>query len=235
MQDIRRGDIWFIQPAPVPGGGTVGNEMWSGRPGVIVSNDTLNQHSGVVQVVYLTSSDKRRASATHVVVHANNQRSIAICNQVTNIDTSRLSQYIGRVSSLDLYNIQNSIAFALGLGGAKPGEALHKWEKQLSAHGINLFEQELSLNDDINYSERIEGLKKTILQIARERDALATAIRAHSEHSSMYQELNKVFGTPPTPPAQPAQKKTKKKKKKAPNGTHTHTAQVHQKKRQKSR
>lgn len=236
MQDIRRGDIWFIQPAPVPGGGTVGNEMWSGRPGVIVSNDTLNQHSGVVQVVYLTSSDKRRASATHVVVHANNQRSIAICNQVTNIDTSRLSQYIGRVSSLDLYNIQNSIAFALGLGGAKPGEALHKWEKQLSAHGIDLFEQELSLNDDINYSERIEGLKKTILQIARERDALATAIRAHSEHSSMYQELNKVFGTPPTPPAQPAQKKTKKKKKKkAPNGTHTHTAQVHQKKRQKSR
>ena len=208
MQDIRRGDIWFIQPAPVPGGGTVGNEMWSGRPGVIVSNDTLNQHSGVVQVVYLTSSDKRRASATHVVVHANNQRSIAICNQVTNIDTSRLSQYIGRVSSLDLYNIQNR---------------------------IDLFEQELSLNDDINYSERIEGLKKTILQIARERDALATAIRAHSEHSSMYQELNKVFGTPPTPPIQPAQKKSKKKKKKAPNGTHTHTTQVHQKKRQKSR
>ena len=235
MQDIRRGDIWFVKAAPVPGGGTVGNEMWSGRPGVIISNDTLNQHSGVVQVVYLTSSDKRHASATHVVVRVGGKRSIAICNQVTNVDTSRLTQYIGRVSPLDLHSIQNSVAFALGLGGAKPGEALHKWEKQLSTHGIDLFEQELSLNDDIDCSERIKSLKKTILQIARERDALATAIRAHSEHSSMYQELNKVFGTPPTPPAQPSQKKTKKKKKKAPNGTHTHTAQVHQKKRQKSR
>lgn len=235
MQDIRRGDIWFIQPAPVPGGGTVGNEMWSGRPGVIVSNDTLNQHSGVVQVVYLTSSDKRRPSATHVTVHANGKRSIAICNQVTNVDISRLSQYIDQVSYSELRDIQNSIAFALGLGGAKPGEALHKWEKQLTSHGINLYEQELSLNDDINYSERIEGLKKTILQIARERDALATAIRAHSEHSSMYQELSKLFETPPTPPAQPAQKKTKKKKKKVPNGTHVNATQVHQKKRQKSR
>lgn len=234
MQDIRRGDIWFIQAAPVPGGGTVGNEMWSGRPGVIVSNDTLNQHSGVVQVVYLTSSDKRRPSATHVVVHANGKRSIAICNQVTNVDTSRLSQYIDRVSYHELRDIQDSIAFALGLGGAKPGEALHKWEKQLASHGINLYEQELSLNDDINYSERIENLKKTILHIARERDALATAIRAHSEHSSMYQELSKIFGTEPTEPTQPTQKKTKKKKKKAQNGTHANAAQVHQKKRKKS-
>ena len=138
MQDIRRGDIWFIQPAPVPGGGTVGNEMWSGRPGVIVSNDTLNQHSGVVQVVYLTSSDKRRPSATHVTVHVNGKRSIAICNQVTNVDTSRLSQYIDQVSYSELRDIQNSIAFALGLGGAKPGEALHKWEKQLASHGIKI-------------------------------------------------------------------------------------------------
>lgn len=235
MQDIRRGDIWFIQPAPVPGGGTVGNEMWSGRPGVIVSNDTLNQHSGVVQVVYLTSSDKRRPSATHVVVHVGGKRSIAICNQVTNVDTSRLSQYIDRVSYHELRDIQNSIAFALGLGGAKPGEALHKWEKQLSAHGIDLYEQELSLNDDINYSERLQGLKKTILCIARERDALATAIRAHSEHSLMYQELSKIFGTEPTEPTQPTQKKTKKKKKKVPNGTHANATQVHQKKRQKSR
>lgn len=235
MQDIRRGDIWFVQPAPGPGGGTVGNEMWSGRPGVIVSNDTLNQHSGVVQVVYLTSSDKRRPSTTHVVVHVGSKRSIAICNQVTNVDTSRLSQYIDRVSYPELRDIQNSIAFALGLGGAKPGEALHKWEKQLSAHSIDLYEQELSLNDDINYSERIENLKKTILHIARERDALATAIRAHSEHTSMYQELSKIFGTEPTEPTQPTQKKTKKKKKKVPNGTHANAAQVHQKKRQKSR
>ena len=51
MRAIRQGDVWFVKAAPVPGGGTVGNEIWSGRPAVIVSNDGINERSNVVQVV----------------------------------------------------------------------------------------------------------------------------------------------------------------------------------------
>lgn len=193
MQNIRQGDVWFVEAAPVPGGGTVGNEIWSGRPGIVVSNDIINKRSGVVQIVYLTSSQRRHTNVTHVTVHANNQESIAVCNQVANVDTSRLSSYIGYISDQELHDIQNGIAFTLGLGGAKPGAALHKWEQQLDAYNIDLYEQELSLNDDIDRDVRIKSLKKTILHIAKERDALMAAIDTNEQNSRMYEELKKIF------------------------------------------
>ena len=150
MGNIRQGDVWFVEAAPVPGGGTVGNEIWSGRPGIVVSNNVINERSGVVQIVYLTSNKHRYANVTHVLVHANNQESIAVCNQVANVDTSRLINHLGRITQDELQEIQNGISFALGLGGARPGAALHKWEKLLDAHNIDLCEQELDLNDNID-------------------------------------------------------------------------------------
>lgn len=195
MRDIRQGDVWFVEAAPVPGGGSIGNEMWSGRPGVVVSNDTINKRSGVVQIVYLTSSKRRHINVTHVPVYTNNQQSIAVCNQVTNIDTSRLTNYIGHITGHELQEIQNGIAFTLGLGGAKPGAALHKWEQQLDAHGINLYDQELSLNDNVEPDVRVEGLKETVLRIAKERDALMAAITANEQNAAMYQKLKEIFNT----------------------------------------
>lgn len=196
MRNIRQGDVWFVEAAPVPGGGTVGNEIWSGRPGIVVSNDIINERSGVVQIVYLTSSQRRYVNVTHVTVHNNNQESIAVCNQVANVDTSRLSNYIGHISDQELHDIQNGISFALGLGGAKPGAALHKWEQQLDAYGIDLYEQELSLNDNVDPDIRIKGLKETVLHIAKERDALMTAINANKQNSRMYKELKEIFNEP---------------------------------------
>lgn len=195
MQDIRQGDVWFVEAAPVPGGGSIGNEMWSGRPGVVVSNDTINKRSGVVQIVYLTSSKRRHTNVTHVPVCANNQQSIAVCNQVTNIDTSRLTNYIGHITGHELQEIQNGIAFTLGLGGAKPGAALHKWEQQLDAHSIDLYEQELSLNDKVEPDVRVEGLKEMVLRVTKERDALRDAITANEQNAAMYQKLKEIFNT----------------------------------------
>ena len=195
MRNIRQGDVWFVEAAPVPGGGSIGNEMWSGRPGVVVSNDTINERSGVVQIVYLTSSKRRHTNVTHVPVCANNQQSIAVCNQVTNIDTSRLTNYIGHITGNELQEIQNGIAFTLGLGGAKPGAALHKWEQQLDAHSIDLYEQELSLNDNVEPDVRVENLKETVLRITKERDALRAAITANEQNAAMYQKLKEIFET----------------------------------------
>lgn len=195
MGNIRQGDVWFVEAAPVPGGGTVGNEIWSGRPGIVVSNDVINERSGVVQIVYLTSNKHRYANVTHVPVHANNQDAIAVCNQVTNVDTSRLTNHLGRITQDELQEIQNGISFALGLGGARPGAALHKWEQQLDAHGIDLYDQELSLNDNIDPDARVEGLKETVLRITKERDALRAAIAANEQNAAMYQKLKEIFDT----------------------------------------
>lgn len=195
MQHIRQGDVWFVEAAPVPGGGTVGNEIWSGRPGIVVSNDVINERSGVVQIVYLTSNKRRYANVTHVPVHANDQESIAVCNQVTNVDTSRLTNHLGRITQQELHEIQNGISFALGLGGVKPGAALHKWEKLLDEQGIDLYEQELDLNDNVDRDTRIESLKKAVLHITKERDALRAVIDNDKQNISVYQELKKIFDT----------------------------------------
>ena len=106
MGNIRQGDVWFVEAAPVPGGGTVGNEIWSGRPAVIVSNDGINERSNVVQ---------RRTNTINPTVHVNSRESIAVCNQVANVDKSRLTNRIGHVENHELETIQNSIAAALGL------------------------------------------------------------------------------------------------------------------------
>lgn len=116
MGNIRQGDVWFVEAAPVPGGGTVGNEIWSGRPAVIVSNDGINERSNVVQVVYLTSPNKqRRTNTINPTVHVNSRESIAVCNQVANVDKSRLKNRIGHVENHELETIQDGIAAALGL------------------------------------------------------------------------------------------------------------------------
>lgn len=193
MRNIRQGDVWFVDAAPVPGGGTIGNEIWSGRPGIVVSNDVINERSGVVQIVYLTSNKRRYYNVTHVLIHANNQEAIAVCNQVTNVDTSRLTNHLGRITQDELQEIQNGISFALGLGGARPGAALHKWEQQLNAHGIDLYDQELSLNDNVDPDARVEGLKETVLRITKERDALRAAIAANEQNAAMYQKLKEIF------------------------------------------
>ena len=193
MGNIRQGDVWFVEAAPVPGGGTVGNEIWSGRPGIVVSNDVINERSGVIQIVYLTSNKHRYSNVTHVLVHANNQESIAVCNQVANVDTSRLTNHLGRITQNELQEIQNGISFTLGLGGAKPGAALHKWEKLLDAHNIDLYEQELDLNDNIDRDTQIESLKRAVLHVTKERDALRAVIDNDKQNISMYRELKEIF------------------------------------------
>ena len=158
-----------------------------------MSNDVINERSSVVQIVYLTSNKRRYANVTHVPVCANHQENIAVCNQVTNVDTSRLTNHLGRITQNELQEIQNGISFALGLGGAKPGAALHKWEKLLDAHNIDLYEQELDLNDNIDRDTQIESLKRAVLHVTKERDALRAVIDNDKQNISMYQELKEIF------------------------------------------
>lgn len=69
IPEIYRGDIFYIMP-----GSYVGSEQKSGRPGIIVSNDLANKHSPNVEVVFLTSQEKK-ALPTHVEVIARFLRS----------------------------------------------------------------------------------------------------------------------------------------------------------------
>ena len=68
---INRGDIFYVNPSE-----TVGSEQRSGRPAIIVSNPLCNEHSPVVEVVYLTCQYKK-PMPTHVRIESAGKRSTA--------------------------------------------------------------------------------------------------------------------------------------------------------------
>ena len=90
-RDIRRGDIFYIKNDD----NAVGFEQKKTRPAIIVSNDANNRASGVVEIVYLTTSQKHRPLPTHIRVRGY-VPSIALCEQVVTVDVSRLMWNIQR-------------------------------------------------------------------------------------------------------------------------------------------
>lgn len=107
--EIRRGDIFYISRYP-----TTGSEQEAGRPGIIVSNEANNLHSGTVEVVYLTTQPKPDLP-THVSIDSAPRPSRALCEQVTTVSVERLGNYIGRLTDREMTQIDTALLISLDL------------------------------------------------------------------------------------------------------------------------
>lgn len=107
--DVVRGDIFYIQSATVEG-----CEQRAGRPAVVVSNNKGNEYGPVVEVVYLTTQDKKPLP-THVDIVSAPYPSIALCEQVNTISKNRLGQYIGRCTDKEMTLIDGALCVSLGI------------------------------------------------------------------------------------------------------------------------
>lgn len=108
IPEIYRGDIFYIMP-----GSYVGSEQKSGRPGIIVSNDLANKHSPNVEVVFLTSQEKK-ALPTHVEVIAR-VPSIALCENIQTVSKERLSDFIRSCTTSEMKAVDNALLCSLGI------------------------------------------------------------------------------------------------------------------------
>lgn len=108
IQDYCRGDIFFIAE-----GAYTGSEQNGGRPGVIVSNDVGNKHSPNVEVVFLTSREKK-PMPTHVEVLCK-VPSIALCENIQTVSKERLDSFIRSCTTSEMKNIDNALLCSLGL------------------------------------------------------------------------------------------------------------------------
>lgn len=110
---VRRGDIWFVRDL----GNAVGHEMKKNRPAIIVSNDTNNEHSDCLEVVYLTTTPgKRYTLPTHVSIKsADAKYSIALCESIYTVDSSRLMHRIGKCTTEEMNNVNKAVYISLGL------------------------------------------------------------------------------------------------------------------------
>ena len=106
---MRRGDIYYIQRHD-----TVGTEIMKARPGVIVSHDSLNATSEVVEVVYLTTAPKKTLP-THVSILSTGRPSTALCEHVDYVSTELVGDYCGRCTDEEMRAINTALIHALAL------------------------------------------------------------------------------------------------------------------------
>ena len=113
--EVYRGDIFYIQM-----GSSVGSEQSAGRPGVIVSNDMGNKHSPNVEVVFLTSKDKKPLP-THVDVFCK-VPSTALCENIHTVSKERLGDFIKSCSTSEMKRIDEALLVSLGIEPPKHAE-----------------------------------------------------------------------------------------------------------------
>ena len=136
-KNIKRGQIYFITDS---GGHTpVGSEMWSDRPGIVVSNDVSNAHNSVVQVVYLTSSVKKKYMPTHVSVLCQGKQSMALCEQIHAVDKSRLTEFLGDVPPQVMKEIDGAMLLNLSLtcSDTHMQTVFRKWENYINRYQLD--------------------------------------------------------------------------------------------------
>lgn len=106
MMDIRRGDIWFVECE-----NSTGHEQRGKRPAIIVSNDIGNRCSPVVEVVWLTGSDKKPLP-THVTISG---YGTALCEQIHTIDKNRLINFKECCTDKEMLQINKAMMISLGI------------------------------------------------------------------------------------------------------------------------
>lgn len=106
---MKRGEIYYITHRD-----TIGDEISKARPGVIVSNDALNLHSGVVEGVYLTTQLKDH-TPTHAIIEATGRTSTALCEQINTVSVQLVGDYCGTCSEEEMAAINQALRASLDL------------------------------------------------------------------------------------------------------------------------
>jgi mRNA interferase MazF len=105
----QRGDVWWVELDP-----TRGSENRKTRPVVIVSADGLNRARRTVVIVPL-STGPEPCPPLVVSTPSFDRESVAICDQVRSINTTRLTHLAGTLSTADLRAIESGLRAILRL------------------------------------------------------------------------------------------------------------------------
>lgn len=131
------GEIYYIAPRD-----SVGCEQFGGRPGIIVSNDMNNEYSSTVEVVLLTTRDKKPLP-THVKIESAKYPSTALCEQIDTVDKRRICNYVGSISTEEQKAVDEALQISLMLEMGKPGDdILRDWRESVRQYESDVKEPE---------------------------------------------------------------------------------------------
>lgn len=104
---IKRGDIYFIRDTRQ----SIGSEQKADRPAVIVSNDANNKHSGVYEVVYMTTQPKTDLP-THFITSSALRTSTVLCEQISSVYEEQIGEWIGTLTPEEMKQLDECLTVA---------------------------------------------------------------------------------------------------------------------------
>ncbi|MGA2299296.1 MAG: type II toxin-antitoxin system PemK/MazF family toxin [Candidatus Acidiferrum sp.] len=110
-----RGDVYLAVLDP-----SQGSEQAGTRPVIVITRDAINKLSPVVVVVPLASMvNKKRILPSHVEIKMGEAGlpvdSVALCEQVRAISTTRLTKALGHLSATTISQVNAALKMALDL------------------------------------------------------------------------------------------------------------------------
>jgi mRNA interferase MazF len=197
----QRGDIWMVAEDPLRP--PVGTELWSNRPAIIVSNNVTGNHSGFVQIVYLTTSARKRSGPTHIMVPApmtgRNQppgEVMALCEQIHTVDVSRLRKPLGALSRNRMHEIDQAIALTLSIGRNPDSYGLFKkWEQYIQVHGIDMAGEIQALAGHTT-DQRVEALTRALQLVSAQRDSYKRLYESGQEMPAALELVQEIITGP---------------------------------------
>lgn len=180
-----------------PAAPAVGNEIWSNRPAIIVSNNVLNARSGIAQIVYLSTATRKLSGPTHVEIPApdGHGSAIALCEQVHSVDASRLRRKMAIVPEDRIRDIDAALALSLSVGrNPNTHGAFRKWEEHIKLHGIDIA-KEIDALAGHTADQRVDALRRALRLVAVERDAFQNLYEALPARTTALDEVAQALGT----------------------------------------
>lgn len=112
--EIIRGGIYYVT--------TDGADPRPTRPAIVVSNSIANRYGQSVEVVFLSSQDKKPLP-THAPVMCKVQ-STALCEDITTVSKDRVGDYICTCTKEEMTAVEAALLASLGIDGTKvPNDA----------------------------------------------------------------------------------------------------------------
>lgn len=112
---MKRGEVYYIRATAYP----TGSEISQGRPALIVSNDKNNTFSNTVEVVYLTSAEKKDLP-THVKARVRGVLSTVLCEQINTVSKAKIGEYVGELSVAEMQMVDIALGISIGINQAPP-------------------------------------------------------------------------------------------------------------------